>query len=79
MDEKTLNEVYAGKLAEVFSWVDARLPEKGIETILSRARREADEKNLPYAHMLEQHYQGVLERTQRRLRLIAQCSVLPKS
>ena len=75
MDLTPLEQVYAEKLCVLFARVDARHPEKGIETLLQRARSLSRQKSLPIGQALDEVYQGAVERTERRLLLLGQCSL----
>lgn len=68
-----LEQVYAQKLTDVFALVAAQHPQKGIETLLNRARLASKQNQTPLEVELEAVYQGALARTQARLALLNAC------
>ncbi|HEY8269719.1 MAG TPA: hypothetical protein VIG33_02440 [Pseudobdellovibrionaceae bacterium] len=73
----SLEKTYWHKLSEVFQLVAAQKPEKGIETLLLRARKAAEQNGTTLAQELETVFQGAQERTLRRMELLGACQ-LPK-
>lgn len=74
----SLSEVerdYWHQLAELFQLVTPQKPEKGIETLILRARKASAQKQTPLAHELEVVFQGAKERTLRRVELLNACSL----
>lgn len=75
-----LNELerrFAEKLQIVFAQVHPQKPEKGIAALLKRARIQASKTHQPLEEILETLYQGAVERTERRIQLLSQCSISP--
>ena len=70
-----LEKAYWHKLADVFALVNPQKPEKGLIAIIQRAREEASSKEEALELVLERHYQGAKERTERRLLLINNCEL----
>ncbi len=69
-----LEQAYWHRLSEVFALVNPQQPEKGLITIIQRARDEAKNTEEALEHVLERHYQGAKERTKRRVYRLNQCS-----
>ena len=55
--------------------VNPQKPEKGLTTIIKRARDEAQGTGENLEHVLERHYQGAKERTERRVTLLNHCEL----
>ena len=70
-----LEKRFAEKLHTVFAQVYPQKPEKGIATLLKRARAEASKTSQPLEEILETLYQGAVERTERRIKLLSQCNI----
>ena len=70
-----LEQAYWRRLAEVFALVNPQQPEKGLITIIQRARNEAQNTEEPLEQILERHYQGAKERTERRVALLNHCHI----
>lgn len=68
-----LEAEYRDKLLALFQRVQPRVPDKGIRTLLARARKRMADEGLPQALVLEEMYRGALERTERRVRLLERC------
>jgi hypothetical protein len=71
-----LEKTYWHKLDEVFAQVSPQKPEKGLRTIIQRARKEVLKTGEDLELVLEQHFQSVKERTERRIALINECSTV---
>jgi len=69
-----LEQTYWHRLAEVFALVNPQQPEKGLITLIQRAREEAQSSGENLEDVLERHYQGAKERTERRVATLNQCS-----
>ena len=72
-----LEKAYWHKLDAVFQQVQPQKPAKGIEALLKRARTAAAQANVTLEQALEEVLQGAVERTERRVRLLNQCSLNP--
>lgn len=65
-----LEQTYWHRLAEVFALVNPQQPEKGLITLIQRSRDEAQGSGETIEQVLERHYQGAKERTERRMALV---------
>ena len=74
-----LEQTYWHRLSEVFALVDPQQPEKGLITVIQRARNEAQNTGEDLEQVLERHYQGAKERTERRAALLKQCPLTSPS
>jgi hypothetical protein len=70
-----LESSYWQKLDALFKRVSARQPEKGIATLILRARAMAESESIPLAEALEAVLTGAVTRTERRIALLGHCSV----
>ncbi len=61
------------RLYAVFQCVQPQKPEKGIKTLILRARDMASQQNIALAIALESILAGATERTERRVQLLKQC------
>jgi hypothetical protein len=73
-----LEQRYCERFLALFARVEAQQPEKGIRTLIARARTLALESGQSLEVALELVYQEALERTERRLALISQCPTRQK-
>jgi hypothetical protein len=62
-------------LAELFQQVSPQKPEKGIRTLILRARDDAEKQGLPLEEALKRMLAGATERTLRRAALLSQCGL----
>lgn len=72
-DLSPLEVMYREKLLVLFERVDSRQPEKGIWTLICRARQKACQEGISLKDALEAVYRGAVERTERRLQLLSAC------
>lgn len=72
-DLTPLEEAYRQKLLSLFALVDPQKPEKGVRTLLKRARHRADAEGISYEQALADMYAGAEERTHRRVALLKAC------
>ena len=66
------------RLDELFQLVQPQKPEKGIKTLIIRARAQAAAQNIPLETALQQMITGASERTHKRLALLQTCSLQNK-
>ncbi len=75
---QTLSELereYWHRLDALFQQVQPQQPEKGIEALILRARRQAEAEGISLAEALAQVYAGAAERTRRRVELLSRCNL----
>jgi lysine/ornithine N-monooxygenase len=70
-----LEKCFVDKLHKVFAQVHPQKPEKGVAALLKKAREQAAQSNQSLAEILETLYQGAVERTERRIKLLSQCDI----
>lgn len=70
-----LEQAYWHHLHEVFQLVQPKKPEKGIKTLILRAREQALSQNTPLEAALQQILEGATQRTHNRLKLLQQCQL----
>jgi hypothetical protein len=70
-----LERTYWHKLAELFQLVNPQKPEKGIQALISRARKASAENQSSLADELETMFQAAKERTLRRVKLLSRCQL----
>ena len=68
-----VEQAYWHRFAELFQLVAAQKPEKGIETLIRRARNAATEKGHGLSEELESTFQAAQARTLRRIELLNRC------
>jgi hypothetical protein len=71
----TLEQSYWQRLQTLFQLVQPQKPEKGIKTLILRAREQAASQNSTLEIALEQIFEGAAQRTQNRVKLLQQCSL----
>lgn len=69
-DLTPLEAIYQEKLRILFERVDAQKPEKGISTLLQRAREKMIQTKISHEQALVEIYEAAVERTERRIALI---------
>lgn len=70
-----LEKEYWHRLYEIFQRVNPQKPEKGIRTLITRARQSALLNQVPLDIALQDVLQGAIERTNRRVELLNRCSL----
>jgi hypothetical protein len=70
-----IEQEFADKLQTLFARVQPQKPEKGIAALLKRARNKAKQTDQPMELILEEIYKAAVERTERRIQLLSQCSL----
>lgn len=70
-----LEKIYWKKFDILFKKVSAQKPEKGIYTLIERARKIAKTEHIPLKLALEKMLEGATERTERRIALLNQCDL----
>lgn len=70
-----LEQKYWHRLHELFMLVQPQKPEKGIKTLLLRARALSEGQGIPLADALQAIYTGAEKRTHQRLALLQQCKL----
>ena len=73
MDYSPLEQAYREKLLELFKRVDPKKPEKGVRTLIQRARAKAANEGIAPERALEEIYRDAETRTLRRLELLSSC------
>ncbi len=69
-----IEKLYWQKYLDLFALVEAKFPEKGINTLFSRAKALTKE-GLNYETALSKTYLGAKERTERRINLLNSCTI----
>jgi hypothetical protein len=72
-----IEKTYWHKLADLFQLVAPQKPERGIETLILRARKASKHHGSDLEWELETVFQGAQERTRQRVALLGSCQ-LPK-
>ena len=70
-----LEQAYWHRFHELFQLVQPQKPEKGIKTLIVRARAMASTQNISLETALQQTLAGATERTHNRLALLQQCAL----
>ena len=74
-----LEKNYWEQLDILFQRVSAQKPEKGIQTLIIRARALAAAQNMPLSAALEETLKGATQRTERRIALLGHCALMSPS
>lgn len=70
-----VEQQYWDKWMQLFLKVDPKHPEKGIVTMIKRARAYAEKEKISLEQSLSKFYKESEERTERRMYLLSLCSV----
>ena len=68
-------QAFCERLFLLFARVSPQKPEKGVRTLLKRARLLAATEGIPLSQALDTIYQGAEERTERRVALLSTCKL----
>ncbi len=68
-------EAFCERLVPLFALVSSQMPEKGMRTLIMRARARVDQEQLSIQESLDLEYEGAKARTEARLRLLGNCSL----
>ncbi len=66
---------FCQRLLPLFALVSSQKPEKGMRTLILRARARVDEEQLTLQETLDLEYEGAKARTEARLRLLGNCTI----
>ncbi len=70
-----LEREYRQKLLDLFSLVNPRQPQKGVQALLTRARERVLAEGIPPEQALTEMYAGAEARTMRRVALLNACTL----
>jgi len=74
-----IEQEYWHQLADLFQLVNPQKPEKGIQSLILRARKSSGDNQSSLEQELDAVFQGAKERTLRRVALLNTCQLLKNS